>query len=304
MIWLIAGYVKTYLDKCKRDNIGAFAAQAAFFIIMSAIPFLMVFTSLLQYTPISKEYALDLVYQAMPGYVRPVFEIILSEVYSRSIGIISLTAIIALWAAGKALQYMTAGLNVLNGIEETRNWFAVRFWSIIYTIIFIFAIIMVLVLMVFTEYVQTLLDESFGMIGLVISYVSVRPLTRGLMVFGLLTGLFVWLFTVLPNKKMKKIRAKEQLPGALLCALIWYVFSIFLALYVNIFPNFSIYGSMSTIVLMMFWLYSCMYIMFMGAEMNVFFQETLAVFMKKQKEKLRQRWKEKREKWMGKGKKS
>lgn len=304
MIWLIAGYVKTYLDKCKRDNIGAFAAQAAFFIIMSAIPFLMVFTSLLQYTPISKEYALDLVYQAMPGYVRPVFEIILSEVYSRSIGIISLTAIIALWAAGKALQYMTAGLNVLNGIEETRNWFAVRFWSIIYTIIFIFAIIMVLVLMVFTEYVQTLLDESFGMIGLVISYVSVRPLTRGLMVFGLLTGLFVWLFTVLPNKKMKKIRAKEQLPGALLCALIWYVFSIFLALYVNIFPNFSIYGSMSTIVLMMFWLYSCMYIMFMCAEMNVFFQETLAVFMKKQKEKLRQRWKEKREKWMGKGKKS
>ncbi len=39
MIWMVIGYVKTYLDKCKRDNIGAFAAQAAFFIIMSAIPF-------------------------------------------------------------------------------------------------------------------------------------------------------------------------------------------------------------------------------------------------------------------------
>ena len=47
MIWMVIGYVKTYLDKCKRDNIGAFAAQAAFFIIMSAIPFLMVFTSLI-----------------------------------------------------------------------------------------------------------------------------------------------------------------------------------------------------------------------------------------------------------------
>ena len=56
MIWMVIGYVKTYLDKCKRDNIGAFAAQAAFFIIMSAIPFLMVFTSLLQYTNISQEY--------------------------------------------------------------------------------------------------------------------------------------------------------------------------------------------------------------------------------------------------------
>lgn len=299
MIWLVVGYGKTYLDKCKRDNIGAFAAQAAFFIIMSAIPFLLVFTSLLPYTPISKEYALDLLYNAMPSYIQPILERILSEVYERSIGVISLTAIAALWAAGKALQYMTAGLNVLNGIDETRNWFVVRFWSIIYTIIFIFAIIVVLVLMVFTEYIQELLDEAFGILGLLVALVSVRPLIRGLMVFGILTGLFVWLFTVLPNKKVK---ARTQIPGALLCALIWYVFSIFLALYVNIFPEFSLYGSMSTIMFMMFWLYSCMYIMFMCAEMNVFFQETLAVFMKKQKAKFLQKWQER--KWLTGGKKS
>ena len=37
MIWMVIGYVKTYLDKCKRDNIGAFAAQAAFFIIIITI---------------------------------------------------------------------------------------------------------------------------------------------------------------------------------------------------------------------------------------------------------------------------
>jgi membrane protein len=288
MIWMIFGYAKTYLDKCKRDNIGAFAAQAAFFIIMSAIPFLMVFTSLLPYTPISKEYALDLLYNAMPNYIQPIMERILSEVYSRSIGAISLTVILALWAAGKALQYMTAGMNVLNGIEETRNWFVVRFWSIIYTVIFIFAIILVLVLMVFSEYIQEALDQAFGLLGLLVSLVSIRPLIRGLMVFGILSGLFVWLFTVLPNKK---VRAASQIPGAILSALAWYVFSIFLGLYVRIFSEFSIYGSMFTILVMMFWLYMCMYIMFMCAEVNVFFQETLAVFMKRQKDKIRQKWK-------------
>lgn len=127
MIWMVIGYVKTYLDKCKRDNIGAFAAQAAFFIIMSAIPFLMVFTSLLQYTNISQEYVTDLLCKAMPKYIEPLLQPILNEVYSRSVGIISLTAIVALWAAGKALQYMTAGMNVLNGIDETRNWFVRSF---------------------------------------------------------------------------------------------------------------------------------------------------------------------------------
>ncbi len=288
MIWMVIGYVKTYLDKCKRDNIGAFAAQAAFFIIMSAIPFLMVFTSLLQYTNISQEYVTDLLCRAMPKYIEPILQPILNEVYSRSVGIISITVIIALWAAGKALQYMTAGLNVLNGIDETRNWFVVRFWSIVYTVVFIFAIIIVLILMVFTEYIQGLLDQAFGVWGLLVAIVSVRPLIRGLVVFAILTGLFVWLFTQLPNKKVK---ALSQIPGALLCALIWYVFSIFLSIYVNFYNGFSIYGSMSTIVLMMFWLYSCMYIMFMCAEVNVFFAEVLGRFMKNKMQKLRRKWK-------------
>lgn len=288
MIWMVIGYVKTYLDKCKRDNIGAFAAQAAFFIIMSAIPFLMVFTSLLQYTNISQEYVTDLLCRAMPKYIEPILQPILNEVYSRSVGIISITAIIALWAAGKALQYMTAGLNVLNGIDETRNWFVVRFWSIVYTVVFIFAIIIVLILMVFTEYIQGLLDQAFGVWGLLVAIVSVRPLIRGLVVFAVLTGLFVWLFTQLPNKKVK---ALSQIPGALLCALIWYVFSIFLSIYVNFYNGFSIYGSMSTIVLMMFWLYSCMYIMFMCAEVNVFFAEVLGRFMKNKMQKLRRKGK-------------
>ena len=249
MIWMVIGYVKTYLDKCKRDNIGAFAAQAAFFIIMSAIPFLMVFTSLLQYTNISQEYVTDLLCKAMPKYIEPLLQPILNEVYSRSVGIISLTAIVALWAAGKALQYMTAGMNVLNGIDETRNWFVVRFWAIVYTIVFIFAIIIVLILMVFTEYIQSLLDQAFGVWGILVAIVSVRPLIRGLVAFAILTGLFVWLFTTLPNKKIK---AYTQIPGALLCAAIWYVFSIFLSLYVNFYDRFSIYCSIWKIVLKMF----------------------------------------------------
>ena len=227
MIWMVIGYVKTYLDKCKRDNIGAFAAQAAFFIIMSAIPFLMVFTSLLQYTNISQEYVTDLLCKAMPKYIEPLLQPILNEVYSRSVGIISLTAIVALWAAGKALQYMTAGMNVLNGIDETRNWFVVRFWAIVYTIVFIFAIIIVLILMVFTEYIQSLLDQAFGVWGILVAIVSVRPLIRGLVAFAILTGLFVWLFTTLPNKKIKAYThpGRASLCSNLVCI---FDFSIFI----------------------------------------------------------------------------
>ena len=45
MIWKLIGNVKSFLDKCKRDKINAYSAQSAFFIILSIIPFLMVFSS-------------------------------------------------------------------------------------------------------------------------------------------------------------------------------------------------------------------------------------------------------------------
>lgn len=50
----IPANIKLFLDKCKRDKINAYSAQSAFFIILSVIPFLMVISSLLQYTSVTE----------------------------------------------------------------------------------------------------------------------------------------------------------------------------------------------------------------------------------------------------------
>lgn len=47
--------VKKFLDSNKEARVDAYAAQAAFYIIMGAIPFLMLLLILLQYTPMTKE---------------------------------------------------------------------------------------------------------------------------------------------------------------------------------------------------------------------------------------------------------
>ena len=124
MIWKLIGNVKSFLDKCKRDKINAYSAQSAFFIILSIIPFLMVFSSLLQYTSVTESMLLEIIRHLMPEYVSPFLISLVDEVYSRSMGIISITAIIAIWSAAKGVQYMTDGLNSVNDLEETRNWFA------------------------------------------------------------------------------------------------------------------------------------------------------------------------------------
>ena len=275
LIWKIIGNGKSFFDKCKRDKINAYSAQSAFFILLSTIPFLMVFSSLLQYTPITEGTLLKLYQTALPDYVSAFLISITDEVYNRSVGIISITAIVAIWSAAKGIQYMTDGLNSVNDLEENRNWFVLRLWAIVYTIVFLFAVVFTLVVLVFGN---TLHDLAVEYIPLLQSITDLIVKFRGFVLFGILFVFFDIIFTMLPNKKLT---FKSQIPGAAICAVAWYVFSFALSIYVDYFNGFSMYGSLTTIALIMLWLYFCMYIMMMSAEVNVIFNESFRKWLKR-----------------------
>lgn len=279
MIWKIIGTVKAFLDKCKRDKINAYAAQSAFFIILSMIPFLMVFSSLLRYTSITEGMILEIIRRVMPDYIAPFMISLIDEVYSRSMGLISITAVVAIWSAAKGVQYMTDGLNSVNDLEETRNWFVLRFWAIIYTIVFLVAIVFTLLILVFGNSLQELATKY---VPFLVHAVSLLSKLRGLILLGLLILFFAVIFTAIPNRKLS---FKSQLPGAVICAVAWYVFSFGLSVYVDYFNGLSMYGSLTTIALIMLWLYFCMYIMMMSAEINVVFNDSFERWLKRDRSK-------------------
>ncbi len=279
MIWKIIGTVKAFMDKCKRDKINAYAAQSAFFIILSMIPFLMVFSSLLRYTSITEGMILEIIRRVMPDYIAPFMISLIDEVYSRSMGLISITAVVAIWSAAKGVQYMTDGLNSVNDLEETRNWFVLRFWAIIYTIVFLVAIVFTLLILVFGNSLQELATKY---VPFLVHAVSLLSKLRGLILLGLLILFFAVIFTAIPNRKLS---FKSQLPGAVICAVAWYVFSFGLSVYVDYFNGLSMYGSLTTIALIMLWLYFCMYIMMMSAEINVVFNDSFERWLKRDRSK-------------------
>jgi membrane protein len=279
MIWKIIGTVKAFMDKCKRDKINAYSAQTAFFIILSIIPFLMVFSSLLRYTSITEGMILEIIKRVMPDYVAPFIIGLVDEVYSRSMGLISVTAVIAIWSAAKGVQYMTDGLNAVNDLEETRNWFILRFWAIIYTIVFLVAIVFTLVILVFGNSLKKLATRYVPFLEHAVELFSNF---RGLILIALLILFFAVIFTALPNRKLS---FKSQLPGAVICAVAWYIFSFGLSVYVDYFNGMSMYGSLTTIALIMLWLYFCMYIMMMSAEVNVVFNDNFNRWLKRRQQK-------------------
>ncbi|MCR5416710.1 MAG: YihY/virulence factor BrkB family protein [Pseudobutyrivibrio sp.] len=287
-MWTFIGYGKTYLDKCGRDNIGAYAAQTAYFMIMSSIPFAMLLAWIAGYIPSINTYANELVYDVLPDAVTPYVERVVAMVTQASFGAISISALMAVWSSGKAFQNLMVGLNQVNKIEETRGWFARRLRAIFYTLILLSVIVVIMLMLVFTQQLQDYSNKSIGVLAYV---VGIRPLFRGFFLFLFLVIVFTFLFSALPNKRLSFF---SQLPGGIICAISWYIFSLFLAVWVGIFNGFSMYGALATMMIFMFWLYFCMYFMLMSAEANVFFEQAFGMawikFKENFKEKYLSRW--------------
>lgn len=277
MIITIIGNVMRFMNKCKQDKINAFSAQSAFFIILSAIPFLMVFFSMLRYTSITEGMVLEIIERIAPDYVSPFLVSVVDEVYSRSTGIISVTAVMAIWSASKGVHYLTDGLNAVNELEETRNWFVLRFWAIVYTVVFLVAIVFTLLVLVFGNTLHDLALEKVPILADISSFIGNFS---GILMLVLLILFFDVVFKTLPNRKLS---FQSQIPGSVICGVAWYVFSFGLSIYVDYFNGFSMYGSLTTIALIMLWVYFCIYIMMMSAEVNIVFNKNFLMWKEKHK---------------------
>lgn len=275
--------IQFFMTKIKRDNIGAYAAQAALFIIMSAIPFLLVFLSLIRYTPVTESMILSGIEMLIPGNLSPTLVSIVDEVYNNSAKILPVAVIFAIYSAAKAIQSLRYGLNIVYDIEETRNWFILRFRAMVETLILILVIVMMMVLLVFGRKIQNMLVE-YAPIVAVITEIILE--IRMVILFFVLIIFFMFIYKALPNRKAT---LRSQLVGAVGCSIAWYIFSFGLSIYVNYFNGFSLYGSLTTILLIMFWLYISMYIFLVCGEVNNVFEvlllEVKAAHRRKKEEK-------------------
>lgn len=93
---------------------------------------------------------------------------------------------------------------------------------------------------------------------------------RSLILLAVLMLFFAMLFKMLPNRKTE---VRNQLPGSLLGAVGWSLLSFGISVYVDYFNGFSMYGSLTTIILLMLWLYFGVYILLVCAELNKAYEE-------------------------------
>ena len=263
--------IQTFLRKLKDDDISAYSAQAAFFIILSSVPFILLLLTIIKYTPLTEDTFTKLILNIFPNSLDNFVVSIIKELYSSTSGtLISLSAIATLWSAGKGVLSIIRGLNSIHQIPEKRNYFVLRIVSTIYTIIFLLAIILTLTILVFGNYIFNLIGQYSP---LIYEFLGLFINQKGIIVILFLILFFISAYKISPDKGYTII---NYLPGSIFSATSWYSFSYIFSIYVNNFSKItSMYGSLSTIMLLMLWLYFCMYLMFIGGEINVIFKPNI-----------------------------
>lgn len=257
--------IKAFNRKIKDDNISAYSAQAAFYVIISFFPFFMLLLTLVQYLPIARDTLEATIIQIFPQSINNLVIGIIGEVYAAASGtIISVTAISALWSASRGILSIVKGLNSAYGIKESRNYLKLRFLSAVYTFIFAIMLVVTILVLVFGNRLSIWIMSRVPILSdLALIIISIRTIV-GLLI---LTLFFLLIYTVIPNRSTKFYK---ELPGALISAAGWMGFSYLYSFYIDNMGNYSnTYGSLTAIVLFMLWFYVIMNILFIGGEINI-----------------------------------
>ena len=226
------------------------ASHACFFVVLSLFPALVLVLGILRYTPLEAADLMALVAGFLPDALEVYAWELISGVYRHtSRVVVSVSALTAIWSAGRGIYGLQNGLNAVYGVEERRGWLVQRLVCAAYILLFSAALMVTLALHVF---------------GLGLSALG-RELGFFLLAAAQ-TGLFCAMFMYLPARRGG---FWESLPGALLSSVGWMGFTALFSVYVEYFSGLAnVYGSVYAVALGMLWLYGCVSILFYGGALN------------------------------------
>lgn len=252
-----------FIDRVNRHRLDSSAAHSAFFLITSFLPFLAFLLTLMQRIHFSSglsmvEAGLELLPAAFSAALG---EIIPSPIESSAV--LPAALVMAVWSSSMGMVAVIKGLDQIYGGKKGRNLVALRAMAVVYVLMLAVVILAAALLMVFGSTIYKFLLDRWPL------FAALLMKFKSWISFILLFGFFTLLYNFVPKRRMK---FRHNLAGAAFGAGGWVLFSFFFSLFVENFSNFSLYGSLATLVIMMFWLFFCMYILFLGGEVSVWLE--------------------------------
>ncbi|MGN1081800.1 MAG: YihY/virulence factor BrkB family protein [Acutalibacteraceae bacterium] len=260
--------VKKIIDGMMFRSISSFSAEAAFFMTVSIFPFLILVITVTGFLPITTDIIGQIPAEILPDVLKKYAQELLSEAQNIKSGTLIITAslLTSLWSASKGTLAVMRGLDFFRGKTAKRGWLFKRIKACVFTLVFVIIIILSFAFIVIGgragSWLLRVLGNEYTSVALLFSYrvlISLVVLTLGFMI----------IYALLPNRRSSP---SEVFYGALFSAVGWICFSFVYSIYVNR-SSFTVYGSLAMLVFYMLWLYFCIYIVFIGANLNRYLGE-------------------------------
>lgn len=257
--------IQRMMDNMQKDHISESSAQCAYYIILSFIPCIILLLTLVQYTNIEPQQLFNVISRIIPDTMNEMVLGIVMEVYSKSLGTVSISLIFTLLAADKGFFALIKGLHLVYDFSDNKrkSVLYLKLMSLVKTIAFIVIIVVQLVILVFGSTIISTMQDDFGLFK---NYTIVSEIIMHVISVLAIFIVFLCIYKFIPGHK---ITFKSQIRGALFGSISLNIVSFIFSKYLDIFKGFSTtYGSLTALMLVMMWIYACFYIIFLGAEIN------------------------------------
>lgn len=259
--------VKKFLDVWSDRRLAVYSAQAAYYMFVSLLPFCALMFVIIKAFPKGNASLTSKAMDLLPGLLGNVLAEAYHEAgYYSAAAVIPITAILTLWTASKGMHALSEGLKSAYGSAGSAG-IKRRLVSVLYTLVFILAIILSLSLLVFGN---AIIGFLIKLVPGIARFALVIKAVRSVLVLAIITLFFILAYRFLPGKRH---RFKHILPGAAISGIGWTVLSYGYSLYIDYYVSSgnSLYGSLTAAVLLMFWLNACISVTLAGGLVNSYF---------------------------------
>ena len=262
-VWLKWEFIRGMIKKLKEDDVSGLAAQLSYFFLLSLFPLFIFLFTLVAYLPYSQEEILRTIQAFAPAKSMALIETNLKEIMKGDGKLLSLGIFGTIWSASNGLNAIISAFNRAYDVVETRSYFIARGMSIILTFAMIFVFLFALLLPVFGKQIGLFFFTQFGFSE---EFLTVWNTSRWVISSLVLLIVFIMLYWVAPNKKLKCV---SVLPGAIFAMIGWVCVSFIFSFYVDQLGYYNTtYGSLGGIIVLMIWFYLSGLIIIMGGEIN------------------------------------
>jgi membrane protein len=244
-------------DAAGTDEVLNRAAALSYSFLFSFFPFLLFVAAMLSLLPVHHviRQFMDTASKVLPAEVEAMVRSTLRQVIAGvgPRGLMSLAAVMALWASSTGMATLMANLSVVYRVRDERPWWRRKAIAIGLSVVFAAFTITATLVTMLSDRIVARLGVASDALTVVVPILLVL-LTVDLLYYVAPAGRRRWYWLT---------------PGSLTCTALWLAMSFGLRVYVDNFAHYDMmYGAIGGVILFLLWLFLSSLALLIGAEVN------------------------------------